>query len=153
MPTPVTPLRDRLMAKVVIPDDPDDCWGWIGSVSADGYANIRDAGTTTHASRAAFKVLIGPIPEGTSVLHRCDNSLCCNPRHLYAGTQSQNMRDRIERRGSWEGEKNPNARLTQADVDAIRGDSRTHQEIALDYGVSRQTITKIKSHERWSRVL
>jgi hypothetical protein len=34
---------------------------------------------------------------GLQVLHKCDNSRCCNPKHLYIGTQSQNIRDCVAR--------------------------------------------------------
>ena len=31
---------------------------------------------------------------GLNVLHVCDNALCCNPNHLYLGTQIDNIKDR-----------------------------------------------------------
>ncbi len=40
-----------------------------------------------------------PIPDGLQVNHHCDNPACFNPKHLYLGTQLQNMQDRLERTG------------------------------------------------------
>lgn len=75
----------------------DKCLPWQGHKTVKGYGNFR---WTTKASdpkmlahRAAWTLLRGPIPDGMSVLHRCDNRPCVNPNHLYLGTQLDNMRD------------------------------------------------------------
>lgn len=69
------------------------CWTWIGPVNRGGYGLWGKK----LAHRVAFAEAIGTIPEGALVLHRCDNPPCVNPKHLYAGTASDNMNDALAR--------------------------------------------------------
>lgn len=81
------------------------CWIWTGAISRDGVhpQTAFQIGNKRHiASRVAYKLYTGDIPEGQIVRHTCDNSLCVNPAHLILGTQQDNMNDRIER-GRWKG--------------------------------------------------
>lgn len=74
-------------------DRSGECWLWKGGVDKDGYGKVTIDYRTWKASRAAWHLLVGPIPEGMLVLHKCDVPLCCNPDHLWLGTQSDNIRD------------------------------------------------------------
>jgi hypothetical protein len=71
------------------------CWEKIGSKSA--YFTIH--GTPAH--RFMFEYYTGEIvPPGFQLNHTCDNPKCCNPGHVYVGTQAENMQDRVIRKRS-----------------------------------------------------
>lgn len=77
------------------------CVEWTGvTVKSNGYEGHRYGRFTRDgkkhlAHRVAYQRAFGGIPDGTKVLHRCDNPLCCNPQHLFLGTQRDNVRDAI----------------------------------------------------------
>ena len=50
------------------------------------------------------------------------------------------------------GVKNPAARLTVADVIAIRADPRNHTEVAADYDVTPSNICSIRKRKSWANV-
>jgi len=62
-----------------------------------GYGRRYYKGKQWRAHRAAWDEEIGPIPEGISVLHHCDNKPCHNVRHLFLGTQKDNMQDMVSK--------------------------------------------------------
>lgn len=87
------------------------------------------------------------------VRHTCDNTRCINPAHLIAGTVADNNRDRAERgrNADLNGTRNPRAKLTTEDCDAIRTSSAKARELAVRYDVNVSTIYKIKRGDRRCR--
>lgn len=128
---------------------PDECWPWMGPRSTDGYGLL--SGKFGRAHRLAYALFVGD-PAGADVLHTCDNRPCCNPRHLYLGTNEQNVRDRVERNRTAKGSRNARAKLTEAQVALIRQalvTGRSPAEIGLEFGVHAITIRRIRTGSHW----
>ena len=104
------------------------------------------------AHKAMYEHINGKIPDGLLCLHHCDNPRCCNPKHLYAGTQLQNRRDCVARGRTARGERNPQAKLSEKDVVAILLDNRSQRAIARAYGMDKKTIKQIRHRETWRHV-
>lgn len=105
-------------------------------------------GSYSNASRIAYRVLVGAIPEGLWVLHTCDNPTCCNPRHLYLGDHAQNMRDKAER-GRTAGENHPSAKLTADQAAEIRMSSEPSRVLAERYALSMSHVAHIRKGDFW----
>lgn len=142
-------LSDRLRSRIDTSGGPDACHPWLAGTDPSGYGRLRARGENSLAHRVAYELLVGPIPDGLSILHECDNPPCCNPRHLYPGTQQQNVVDMVARGRSHRGVK-----LTVDLVVAIRRlrGSSTQERIAARFGISRAMVSLIHSGRRHGRV-
>ena len=98
-------LEERFWEKVDRSGGPDACWPWTASTCGGGYGQFRLAGRPQLAHRVAYEQLVGPIPNGRHVLHRCDTPLCVNPAHLFLGTHTDNMADMTIKGRQSRGEK------------------------------------------------
>lgn len=102
-------LHDRTWAKVR-QGDPDECWPWQAALSSTGYGVAGWNGSSTSAHRAIWMLTYGEIPPGLMVCHACDNPPCCNPSHLFLGTQRENMQD-AQRKGRIPTGRTPSRRV------------------------------------------
>ena len=91
--------------------------------------------------------------QGLVVMHLCDNPACVNPDHLRLGTQLDNIKDRDAKDRQARGERAYSNKLTEADVIAIRGSHLTQDQLAEDYRVRQQTISRIKRGVTWKHLL
>lgn len=118
------------------------CILWTGCKTGNGYG--RFSGLQLRAHRFAWELAKGPIPEGLLVLHKCDVRLCCNPDHLFLGTQAENVADRDRKGRTSKGERHYLAKLSDAQIESIKARvlrGERQNKIAKEYGVSTSFVS------------
>jgi hypothetical protein len=76
----------------------DGCWLWKVSATKAGYGLFYFDGKLGLAHRFSYEFYNGPIGEGMSVLHSCDNPFCVNPEHLFLGSLKDNTQDMLKKK-------------------------------------------------------
>ncbi|WP_181289208.1 HNH endonuclease [Pseudomonas brassicacearum] len=147
----------------------NQCIVYSGYRSRDGYGKVNRKGKVHFAHRYLWSLLNGSPSAEERVLHHCDNPPCCNPMHLFLGTQLDNMQDmRSKGRGRWvsqrgrpghKGESNPKAKLTADQVQWIRnhysskyGSPFGSARLGEKFGVSRNTILHVVKGQTWRAI-
>ncbi len=150
------------------PEPNTGCWLWTLLADKDDYGMLRwQERPGRKAHRVAWTIWRGPIPAGMCVLHKCDTPPCCNPDHLFLGTPTSNMADKVAKgrqaKGPGAGTKSPcrgaanvNAKLTDAAVVKIRAmyasGAANQYELARAFGVGQPVIGKVVRRESWRHV-
>lgn len=98
-------IRQRvahLQRTKVLVDETTGCWGWLGAKQKEGYGTVSfvtpGRRTSTTAHRLFYEALVGPIPTGHTVHHKCANTSCVNPAHLETATQRANTAEMFARK-------------------------------------------------------
>jgi hypothetical protein len=143
----------------------DDCWPWTGTQHVAnreytpmvyGSFSFRLDGKhkTINAHRLAWIIVnCQSPPAGWVICHKCDEPLCCNPAHLFAGTRADNQRDmQAKLRSGVLGTKNPKAVLTEAQVLEIRRSTESDKVLAERYRVQHWAISDARSGRHWKHL-
>lgn len=134
----------------------NDCWEWKGSKIKKGYGQIfrriDGIGISIHTHRLAYEIYHGKIPKGMCVLHSCDNRSCCNPRHLFLGTNKDNINDMVLKNRNIKGETHPLHKLLEKDILLIRLSKDKTKDLSIIYNVHPSTIRRIRSKKSWRHI-
>lgn len=154
------PLLDRFLEKV---RKTETCWWWEASKDSCGYGRIGYNGKSHKASRIAFILFRGPIPDGQCVCHTCDNPACVNPEHLFLGSRKDNSQD-MARKGRSpsqrnpeivQGENHPLAKVTKNDVLEIRRlcqNGHNQDKVAAMFGLKQSQVSNIHRRKTWKHI-
>lgn len=88
---PNHPLRATFWLRVEV-RGPNDCWEWQGA-KANGYGRFSVHAVKYPAHRLAWEFFNRQKMDEAHACHRCDNPGCCNPKHIFPGSHSDNARD------------------------------------------------------------
>jgi len=153
----IAPIKDRIYRSIEF-DLNGGCWLWSGATNSDiGYGQISFNRKVARVHRLSWEIHYGPIPEGLHVCHRCDVPVCVNPDHLFLGTHTDNMRDKVRKGRDWckQGEKCPTSKLKDSDIPVILERIRrghTDSQIREDYGVTSYAIYAVRNGRTWNHI-
>jgi hypothetical protein len=129
-----------------------ECVNWPFAVNRKGYGIVRWNGQSAIASRVVCELAYGPVPTGMEVAHSCGNARCCNPAHLRHATSAENKADKIIHGTALYGDRHPRAKLTEAQVRAIKSSKAKKSDLARTFGVSPAAINLIVKGVNWAHV-
>lgn len=69
-----------------------ECIIWQGCTCRYGYARMKLKGKARFVHRVMFAYGIENVKSGYDIHHRCLNTLCVNPKHLFQCTRLQHVR-------------------------------------------------------------
>ncbi len=152
----------RFWAKVII-SGPDDCWDWTGALVKDGYGQFARTSTNKSkkhitSSRMAWTLTYGEIPDALKCLHTCDRPVCCNPGHLFLGTDLDNSRD-MEAKGRSNHPRGqglgPITKLTPelvSELKRLRREGMTTPVLADVFGITDGHVSNIMAGRVWNYI-
>lgn len=146
------PTSEHFWAFVDKSGGENSCWLWTGHLDHDGYGRCRFDGKWAGAHRVAWRLTYGEIPEELCVCHACDVRSCCNPKHLWLGSNADNTADMVAKKRNHFGENHHKAKLTWDDVRAIRYRFKhgiLGKTLAKEYGVWPTNISMIVTGATW----
>lgn len=130
------------------------CWVWTGHRLPKGYGlfyldRVDEKRKFTYGHRFSYELHVGPL-EDRQCCHSCDNPPCCNPTHLFKGTQVENTRDAI-----YKGRQTGNRRLSEQQIRSIllyKKNGWSHRKIAEHFLINKDYVSDIWRGKTWAHM-
>lgn len=135
-----------------------NCWEWTRCKTRKecGYGVITHNRKRILVHRFSYEIHKGSIPEGLKACHRCDNSICVNPDHIFLGTQVDNIRDMKNKGRQNKGIYHAKSKLSDGKVRFIRNLHATktwnYSQIARMFRISPSQIRNVINKIDWKHV-
>lgn len=128
------------------------CWLWVAAIRPDSYGQFHIRRKPFAAHRASYLLFVGDLVPGRLVCHTCDVPRCVNPEHLFLATCAENSADMVAKNRSSKGEAHSQAKLTEAEVLAIRATSGVSAQVAEKFGVDASLVRMIRRRAIWRHI-
>lgn len=168
----------RFKSIVPLVFDKDVCFLWpksLNKVTGYGQFNVANDLNAVMVSshRMSYKVFNGELTAGMYICHACDNRACINPKHLFAGSQKDNVTDMWSKNRQQDyknipkGDDNPSrkhpeklsrgashyaSKLNENDVREIRASIESHAALSRRYGVRATSIANVRAMRSWTHI-
>lgn len=154
-------IINRFWDKVALTEDYNLCWIWQAGCSERGYGRYHIIDRDFAAHRIAYVLHYKKDPLEFGVLHSCDNPRCVNPKHLFLGTNNDNVQDKVKKgrqarpTNKWKGKErpeikkwnNPQNKLSESQWYEVKNiyekGKLSYQKIADIYGISKRATMGI----------
>jgi hypothetical protein len=167
----IIPVIYRIISKIqeVEGQLPTKCWNFIGATK-NNYGMVGGAGGRKGGTLLVSRYMYWYYHKSYNttweefcincsnlcVCHKCDNPSCCNPTHLFLGTQKDNMQDCKNKGRLAIGEKQSSSKLNKDKILLITKLLKNgifQREIAFKFGISQQQVSIIKNKQQWKHIL
>lgn len=157
-------FEKKFWQKAILTSDIDKCWEWQRARKKYGYGEvglrldnpyIKLKTPLVKAHRLAYAIYYKQDPGALFVMHKCDNPSCINPHHLTLGTCKDNNQDKAVKGRAPRGETHYHAKLTEAEVGAIRQQYHAgvnYKEIATNFSIHPNTVSPVVNGKRWGHI-
>jgi len=161
LPIKITDTLEARFWKKVDKKEKNSCWLWLGARLPSGYGRLflfkkNGIPYSRGAHRIAYTLLVGDIPNGLLVCHKCDNPPCCNPDHLFLGTYKTNGQDMVLKKRNFtpacKGEANGKSKLTNQLIQKIRFSKLPSRQLAKELGICKSSINYVRSKVLWKHI-
>lgn len=122
------------------------CWPFTGKTNSENRPYIQIGGKKKLAYRVVYETVTGELLGMRLYRHKCDNEICCNPKHGLPGDNQQNMNDMKER------ERHGMSHHMVRGIRKLIADDIPDEVIAGIYGKGRSTIYDVRMGITYSHV-
>jgi hypothetical protein len=139
----------------VIKNNDNECWGWKGKDNGKCYGILSYKPEPWAIHRYSYTIHNGIIPNGMYVLHKCDNPICSNPKHLFLGTNLDNINDMLQKGRNAKGEMLPHTSInseTALIIKEMLSFDKRMIDISRQLKVGYSLVNAIKRNNSWKHV-
>lgn len=136
------------------------CWPWQKGYAGNGYPKIGIRVNKKLCTMAVPRIVYElwnarPLLPGYDACHHCDFRPCCNPLHLFSGTNGHNNRDAMRKGRNIKGEQVYGAKLEADTVLLIRrlaAQDMSGAQISRELGYPRGIVYRVLRRETWKHI-
>lgn len=145
-----TPSIEKIHARCI---EDGDCLIWQGSTNGAGHCKIANGS----GRRIVWQHAKGLLKPGQLLTVTCGQPKCLNPEHLAITSKAEvaringaNPATRAKRVASLERYKRANSAVINMEIARkIRIDPRMGIELAVEFGVSKSLVSRVRTHKAW----